>query len=148
MSILNTADFSNLRSFHLPKHTQVFEEPTPQSDANKGPEQTGPPEVNVNPVITVNEPDKVSRLPDRFTHVRCIWSCLYSRVCCFSFTSHSFTSSCSFSVNLLQLKVAPSVNRSGRMNLFSLMQSISELDDGDKEQVSGAECQSLFLFEV
>lgn len=66
MSILNTADFSNLLSFHLPKHTQVFEEPT---DANKGPGQTGPPEVN--PVIIVNEPDKVSRLPDRFTHVHC-----------------------------------------------------------------------------
>ncbi|XP_041846041.1 protein phosphatase Slingshot homolog 3 isoform X2 [Melanotaenia boesemani] len=31
-------------------------------------------------------------------------------------------------------KVIPSVNRSGRMNLFSLMQSISELDDGDKGQ--------------
>ncbi|XP_028271371.1 protein phosphatase Slingshot homolog 3 isoform X2 [Parambassis ranga] len=30
-------------------------------------------------------------------------------------------------------KVIPSVNRSGRMNLFSLMQSISELDDADKE---------------
>ncbi|KAM6923970.1 protein phosphatase Slingshot homolog 3 [Xenentodon cancila] len=29
-------------------------------------------------------------------------------------------------------KVVPSVNRSGRMNLFSFMQSISELDDGDK----------------
>ncbi|XP_062281488.1 protein phosphatase Slingshot homolog 3 [Scomber scombrus] len=29
-------------------------------------------------------------------------------------------------------KVASSVNRSGRMNLFSLMQSISELDDEDK----------------
>lgn len=33
---------------------------------------------------------------------------------------------------LSHVKVAPSVNRSGRMNLFSLMQSISELDDGDK----------------
>uniref|UniRef100_A0A3B4WGE4 protein-serine/threonine phosphatase n=1 Tax=Seriola lalandi dorsalis TaxID=1841481 RepID=A0A3B4WGE4_SERLL len=51
---------------------------------------TGPPSVN--PIITVNEPEKV----------------------------------------------APSVNRSGRMNLFSLMQSISELDDEDKgcEQVN------------
>ncbi|XP_015235747.1 PREDICTED: protein phosphatase Slingshot homolog 3 [Cyprinodon variegatus] len=29
-------------------------------------------------------------------------------------------------------KVAPSVNRSGRMNLFSLMQSISEMDDMEK----------------
>lgn len=28
-----------------------------------------------------------------------------------------------------------SVNRSGRMNLFSLMQSISEMDDINKEQV-------------
>ncbi|GAA6235836.1 protein phosphatase Slingshot homolog 3-like isoform X2 [Lates japonicus] len=37
-------------------------------------------------------------------------------------------------------KVAPSVNRSGRMNLFSLMQSISELDDVDKgsEQLPGS----------
>ncbi|XP_073343080.1 protein phosphatase Slingshot homolog 3 [Pagrus major] len=35
-------------------------------------------------------------------------------------------------------KVAPSVNRSGRMNLFSLMQSISELDDGDKGQLPGS----------
>lgn len=31
-----------------------------------------------------------------------------------------------------------SVNRSGRMNLFSLMQSISEMDDIDKEQVMTA----------
>ncbi|AWP12120.1 putative protein phosphatase Slingshot -like 3 [Scophthalmus maximus] len=37
-----------------------------------------------------------------------------------------------------QKSVAPSVNRSGRMNLFSLMQSISELDDGDKGQVNEA----------
>ncbi|XP_047209953.1 protein phosphatase Slingshot homolog 3 isoform X2 [Girardinichthys multiradiatus] len=37
-------------------------------------------------------------------------------------------------------KVASSVNRSGRMNLFSLMQSISELDDEDKghEPLSGS----------
>lgn len=37
-------------------------------------------------------------------------------------------------------KVAPSVNRSGRMNLFSLMQSISELDAEDKgrEQLPGS----------
>uniref|UniRef100_A0A671WY94 protein-serine/threonine phosphatase n=1 Tax=Sparus aurata TaxID=8175 RepID=A0A671WY94_SPAAU len=35
------------------------------------------------------------------------------------------------------------VNRSGRMNLFSLMQSISELDDGDKGQVNEAQSQSL-----
>ncbi|XP_068180983.1 protein phosphatase Slingshot homolog 3 isoform X2 [Antennarius striatus] len=40
------------------------------------------------------------------------------------------------------LKVAPSVNRSGRMNLFSLMQSISELEDLDKEQLSGSLRQS------
>nr|XP_046261297.1 protein phosphatase Slingshot homolog 3 [Scatophagus argus]XP_046261298.1 protein phosphatase Slingshot homolog 3 [Scatophagus argus] len=64
--------------------TEVFEEPTTQYDANQGPGQMKPPEVN--PVITV----------------------------------------------------APSVNRSGRMNLFSLMQSISELDDGDREQVPGS----------
>ncbi|XP_072251899.1 protein phosphatase Slingshot homolog 3 [Leuresthes tenuis] len=37
-------------------------------------------------------------------------------------------------------KVAPNVNRSGRMNLFSLMQSISELDDVDKghDQLPGS----------
>nr|XP_015800386.2 protein phosphatase Slingshot homolog 3 isoform X2 [Nothobranchius furzeri] len=37
-------------------------------------------------------------------------------------------------------KTLPSVNRSGRMNLFSLMQSISELDDEDKghEQLPGS----------
>ncbi|XP_035525186.1 protein phosphatase Slingshot homolog 3 isoform X2 [Morone saxatilis] len=35
-------------------------------------------------------------------------------------------------------KVASSVNRSGRMNLFSLMQSISELDDVDKGQIPGS----------
>lgn len=37
-------------------------------------------------------------------------------------------------------KVAPSVNRSGRMNLFSLMQSISELDDDQKgnDQLPGS----------
>ncbi|KAI3351768.1 hypothetical protein L3Q82_020606 [Scortum barcoo] len=35
-------------------------------------------------------------------------------------------------------KVSPSVNRSGRMNLFSLMQSISELDDVDKGQPPGS----------
>ncbi|KAK2849178.1 hypothetical protein Q5P01_009012 [Channa striata] len=37
-------------------------------------------------------------------------------------------------------KVVPSVSRSGRMNLFSLMQSISELDDEDKgcEQLHGS----------
>ncbi|XP_017282687.1 protein phosphatase Slingshot homolog [Kryptolebias marmoratus] len=37
-------------------------------------------------------------------------------------------------------KVVPSLNRSGRMNLFSLMQSISELDDDDKglEQMPGS----------
>lgn len=37
-------------------------------------------------------------------------------------------------------KVIPSINRSGRMNLFSLMQSISELDDEDKghEQLPGS----------
>ncbi|XP_074530593.1 protein phosphatase Slingshot homolog 3 [Halichoeres trimaculatus] len=35
-------------------------------------------------------------------------------------------------------KVAPSVNRSCRMNLFSLMQSISELDDEDKGQLPGS----------
>ncbi|XP_070818168.1 protein phosphatase Slingshot homolog 3 [Chaetodon trifascialis] len=68
----------------------VFEEPTTESTANQGPRQTEPPAVN--PVITVNEPDKVS----------------------------------------------PSVNRSGRMNLFSLMQSISELDDEDKGQLPGS----------
>ncbi|KAM4732935.1 protein phosphatase Slingshot homolog 3 [Anableps anableps] len=32
-------------------------------------------------------------------------------------------------------KVVPSVNRSGRMNLFSLMQSISELDDMDEHEL-------------
>nr|XP_020491431.1 protein phosphatase Slingshot homolog 3-like [Labrus bergylta] len=35
-------------------------------------------------------------------------------------------------------KVAASVNRSGRMNLFSLMQSISDLDDVDKGQLPGS----------
>lgn len=62
----------------------MFEEP------NQGLRQPEPPAVN--PVITVNEPDKVS----------------------------------------------PSVNRSGRMNLLSLMQSISELDDEDKGQLPGS----------
>lgn len=49
-----------LRSLILsfPKHTQVFEEPTPTPDASKGPGQTGPPEVT--PVITINEPENVS----------------------------------------------------------------------------------------
>ena len=45
-------------------------EPTPKSDTDHGPGQTGPP--GVNPAITVNEPDKdkVSRLPntDELTH--------------------------------------------------------------------------------
>uniref|UniRef100_A0A3Q3VRY2 protein-serine/threonine phosphatase n=1 Tax=Mola mola TaxID=94237 RepID=A0A3Q3VRY2_MOLML len=36
-------------------------------------------------------------------------------------------------------EVSPSVNRSGRMTLFSLMQSISELDDVDQEQVNEAQ---------
>ncbi|KAM3612347.1 uncharacterized protein V6R79_007170 [Siganus canaliculatus] len=58
--------------------TDVFE----HCEMDHGARQPGPAEVN--PVITVNEPDKV----------------------------------------------ASSVNRSNRMNLFSLMQSISELDDG------------------
>ncbi|XP_070769453.1 protein phosphatase Slingshot homolog 3 isoform X1 [Enoplosus armatus] len=72
------------------EHTEVFEEPSPQSETNQGPGQTGPP--GLNPVITVNEPDKI----------------------------------------------ASSVSRSGRMNLFSLMQSISELDDVDKGQLPGS----------
>lgn len=42
-------------------------------------------------------------------------------------------------LSLSRLKVAPSVNRSGRMNLFSLMQSISDEDKG-REQVNEAEC--------
>ncbi|XP_034546869.1 protein phosphatase Slingshot homolog 3 isoform X2 [Notolabrus celidotus] len=67
--------------------TEVFVDPKPKSDTNQGPGQ-----VDVNPVITVNDPDKV----------------------------------------------ASSVNRSGRMNLFSLMQSISELDDEDKGQLPGS----------
>ncbi|XP_076595297.1 protein phosphatase Slingshot homolog 3 [Chaetodon auriga] len=73
-----------------PDESGVFEESTTESDASQGLRQTEPPAVN--PVITVNEPDKVS----------------------------------------------PSVNRSGRMNLFSLMQSISELDDDDKGQLPGS----------
>lgn len=73
------------------EHAEVFEEPTPDSDTTQGPEKTEPPDIN--PIITVNEPDKV----------------------------------------------ASSVNRSGRMNLFSLMQSISELDDVvDKGQIPGS----------
>uniref|UniRef100_A0A3Q1FCE6 protein-serine/threonine phosphatase n=1 Tax=Acanthochromis polyacanthus TaxID=80966 RepID=A0A3Q1FCE6_9TELE len=48
--------------------------------------------------------------------------------------------SCLSFLFLSNLKVISSINRSGRMNLFSLMQSISELDDEDKgrEQVSEA----------
>ncbi|TKS72396.1 Protein phosphatase [Collichthys lucidus] len=67
---------------------EVFEEPVTQPDSSQG--LPGPPTVN--PVITVNDRDKV----------------------------------------------ASSVNRSGRMNLFSLMQSISELDDDDKVQLPGS----------
>uniref|UniRef100_A0A3Q2Q1A5 protein-serine/threonine phosphatase n=1 Tax=Fundulus heteroclitus TaxID=8078 RepID=A0A3Q2Q1A5_FUNHE len=42
--------------------------------------------------------------------------------------------------NVASGDVASSVNRSGRMNLFSLMQSISEMDDGEKghEQLPGS----------
>ncbi|XP_059201843.1 protein phosphatase Slingshot homolog 3 [Centropristis striata] len=68
------------------EETEVFEEPTAQSDTDQGPGQSGPP-----PLITVNEPDKV----------------------------------------------LSSVNRSGRMNLFSLMQSISDEDKG-REQLLGS----------
>lgn len=68
----------------------MFEEPVPTSDTSQARGQTEP--SRDNPIITVNEPEKV----------------------------------------------APSVNRSGRMNLFSLMQSISELDDGDKGQLPGS----------
>ncbi|KAM9376292.1 protein phosphatase Slingshot homolog 3 [Pholidichthys leucotaenia] len=73
------------------EENEVFQNPTSNPDNIQDPGQTGP---AVNPVVTVNEPDKV----------------------------------------------VPSVNRSGRMNLFSLMQSISELDDGDKthEQMPGS----------
>uniref|UniRef100_UPI0037E7B43E protein phosphatase Slingshot homolog 3 n=1 Tax=Semicossyphus pulcher TaxID=241346 RepID=UPI0037E7B43E len=70
--------------------TEVFGEPTPRSDIDQEPGQEGRP--GANPVITVNEPEKV----------------------------------------------ASSVNRSGRMNLFSLMQSISELDDVDQGQLPGS----------
>ncbi|XP_049441580.1 protein phosphatase Slingshot homolog 3 [Epinephelus fuscoguttatus] len=68
---------------------EVFEEPAPLPETNQGPGQTGP--AGVTPVITVNEPEKVT----------------------------------------------PSVNRSGRMNLFSLMQSISDEDRG-REQLPGS----------
>ncbi|KAM7000811.1 protein phosphatase Slingshot homolog 3 [Tautogolabrus adspersus] len=70
--------------------TEVFIEPSQMCDSDQRPGQMGP--TDGNPVITVNEPDKV----------------------------------------------ASSVNRSGRMNLFSLMQSISELDDVDKGQLPGS----------
>ncbi|XP_029962569.1 protein phosphatase Slingshot homolog 3 [Salarias fasciatus] len=68
---------------------EVFEHPDPDNSMET--EMTG---AASGPVITINEPDKVT----------------------------------------------PSVNRSGRMNLFSLMQSISELDDDDKgcEQLPGS----------
>lgn len=106
----------------------MFEEPTPKCDTDKGPRQTGPPEVK--PVITVNEPDKVSRAD------RCVlFLCQVSLLHVVLFFLH-------------QLKNSPSVNRSGRMNLFSLMQSISELDDEDKEHVRDAECNSPVHFHV
>ncbi|KAF1384650.1 hypothetical protein PFLUV_G00122400 [Perca fluviatilis] len=76
------------------EHTEVFEEPPPQSENNQWPGQTGPPDAC--PTITVNEPDKVATL---------------------------------------------SANRSGRMNLFSLMQSISEEDKG-REQLLGSPRES------
>ncbi|KAM7417712.1 hypothetical protein PAMA_017383 [Pampus argenteus] len=74
------------------EETEVFEEPALNSDINQEPSPTAA--ADVNPIITIDEPDKV----------------------------------------------ASSVNRSGRMNLFSLMQSISELDDEDKgcEQLPGS----------
>lgn len=52
---------------------------------------------------------------------------------------------CFIVLSLSHLKVSPSVNRSGRMNLLSLMQSISELDDEDKGQVNETECRPLSL---
>ncbi|KAI4818864.1 hypothetical protein KUCAC02_004161 [Chaenocephalus aceratus] len=50
------------------------------------------------------------------------------------------TPTCSITVNEPD-KVAPSVNRSGRMNLFSLMQSISDEDKG-REQLLGSPLRS------
>ncbi|KAL3044879.1 hypothetical protein OYC64_013201 [Pagothenia borchgrevinki] len=50
------------------------------------------------------------------------------------------TLTCSITVNEPD-KVAPSVNRSGRMNLFSLMQSISDEDKG-REQLLGSPSRS------
>lgn len=69
MSILNPAYFSN-----LPKHTQVFEEPTSRSGTNSTPEQRGAPEVN--PVITVDKPE--------VRQTSFLWLC-------FLFWLHSFT---------------------------------------------------------
>lgn len=123
--------FLIFKSFYLHKHTQVFEEPVTQPDSSQGLEQTGPPTVN--PVITINDRDKVSR--HKHTHTHSIQSHLSSCVSCFLCCISNFLRSFFF-LTLSHLKVASSVNRSGRMNLFSLMQSISELDDGDKVQVN------------
>ncbi|XP_026185938.1 protein phosphatase Slingshot homolog 3 isoform X2 [Mastacembelus armatus] len=76
-------DFRSSDEYFSGEYTEVFE-PAPTFDTSQEPEQTEP--SGVNPVITINPPNKV----------------------------------------------APSVNRSGRMNLFSFMQSISELDDDVK----------------
>lgn len=111
----------------------MFEKPAPQSDTDQGPGQTEP--AGVNPVITVNEPDKVSR--PIHTHTHTTSEAVYLHISSFLVQ----ISLCALSLSHLQ--VAPSVNRSGRMNLFSLMQSISELDDVDKGQVNEAQCQSL-----
>lgn len=45
------------------------------------------------------------------------------------------THTLNFKIVFCQFKIPVSVNRSGRMNLFSLMQSISEMDDVNKELV-------------
>lgn len=87
------------------KSVQVFEGPSPQSDNLQLLRQEG-----ASPIITINEPDKVSRL---------------------GFFTYGAAADIDGLLRLFIPKVVPCVNRSGRMNLFSLMQSISELDDMD-----------------
>lgn len=105
------------------------------SDTNREPGQTGPP--GVGPIITVNEPEKVRRLPDKnlLAHPASEDDLPIT-------LQPSLLFWYTFVFFLTHLKVAPSVDRSGRMNLFSLMQSISELKDEDVglEQVNEAVC--------
>uniref|UniRef100_A0A672J4Y9 protein-serine/threonine phosphatase n=1 Tax=Salarias fasciatus TaxID=181472 RepID=A0A672J4Y9_SALFA len=110
----------------LTARSAVFEHPDPDNSMET--EMTG---AASGPVITINEPDKVKRT-SRISQKQA------QRIDLKRFFF------------LLLFQVTPSVNRSGRMNLFSLMQSISELDDDDKgcEQVNTFVPIKIFQFVI